>query len=206
MTEQEFLDHIRPQLEAEGITCRFEENMWVYCEPGIEESRCSGFFDSDAKVLAVAMGKPNWFGILVHEYCHFEQWRDRPEWWATLYVEDGKETLDVLMEVFYEGRELDEDTIYKYAMTSADVELDCEKRVLAKIAELDLPLDPAEYARAANSYVTFYHVMPKLRGWCGKVSPYMVPEIVAEMPDHMSDVDYAKLAEDNLDLYRQTIS
>lgn len=43
--------------------------------------------------------------------------------------------------------------------------LDCERRALAAIAEYDLPIDPADYARRANAYVHFYSHVAKTRRW-----------------------------------------
>lgn len=201
MTEEEFLEHIRPQLEQAGIYCNFTEDPWVYCEDG---TKCSGYFDGNEKILAVAKGKPNWFGILVHEYCHFEQWREDCAAWSQVYVEGKREALEVLMDAFYEGRDLDDETIARYCHKSATVELDCEKRVLKKIADLNLPMDAKEYAKAANSYVVFYYTMPVYRKWCDKVPPYMVPDILDAMPDHM-DVDHQALAKQHLELFRQCV-
>jgi len=39
---------------------------------------CSGYFDSEDRVLAVATGRSEWFETLLHEYGHMCQWRDDP--------------------------------------------------------------------------------------------------------------------------------
>ena len=51
------------------------------------KSKCSGLFYMDSKdnpIIKVATGslqEEEWFGVLIHEYCHFIQWRDDSILW-----------------------------------------------------------------------------------------------------------------------------
>ena len=168
---------------------------------------CSGYFEDDAEkvVFACAMKRDwrLWFPIFVHEFCHFEQWRDRREWWESLKIGD-LEGLDLALEHWAGKREATPTEVIAWCMMSAEAELDCERRVLAKIAAHGFPIDPKEYAKKANSYVAYYYAMPELRGWCNGERPYEVPEIMALMPEHLnlSEHEYWNLAARAMGLYR----
>lgn len=175
-----------------------------------DNNYCGGYFDAsdDGRNFAVATGKTinKWFQIFVHEYCHFEQWRDRREWWESQMV-DGADPLDTVLEQFNPNstaKKISKKKITECCLMSARLEYDCERRVLDKIKEHDLPVDPKKYAQAANSYVTYYYAMPELRSWCNGKAPYNVPEIMAAMPTHMdlTDKDYFALAKKVMQLYR----
>ena len=78
MSPEEFVEYVKGQLEEHGVRTEFSPEKWVYVlgEERTQENRCSGYFDDTNKFMAVAMGKKNWLQIMLHEYCHFEQWRD----------------------------------------------------------------------------------------------------------------------------------
>lgn len=170
---------------------------------------CSGYFGDENEegmvVFACAMKRPweDWFPVFVHEFCHFEQWRDRRDWWNSLKF-DESEGVDLAIEAWEGKREATQTQIIHWCLTSAIAEIDCEKRALAKIVEHNLPLDVKDYAKKANSYITYYYAMPELKGWCNGDRPYEVQAIMDLMPDHMdlTDLDYWALANKAMDLYR----
>ena len=193
-------------LEAAGVKIVMPASDLIEFEPG---EKCSGYFsdeDPDEPVFAVATGRPvsKWFPVFVHEFCHFEQWRDRRDWWNTFLMEDGNEPLDHVLEHWAGERDLSAEEVLDYCILQAEVEIDCEKRVLKKIEEHNLPIDPKHYARMANSYIAYYYAMPLLGGWCNGERPYDVEEILNAVPDHLDlqEADYFGMAEELLDVYR----
>jgi hypothetical protein len=202
-----FIEQCKDALTAEGVEVRLSNADLIEFAPG---ETCSGYFedtDPEHPIFAVACGRPleKWFPIFVHEYCHFEQWRDRREWWNTFKFEDGLEYLDHLIEHFNGERELSPEEVTFYSLRQAEVEIDCERMVLRKIAEQGLPIDPEDYAKKANSYITYYYVMPTLRGWCRGKRPYEVPEIFDAMPSqiNLTDEEYGELGQSLLEVYRE---
>ena len=141
----------------------------------------SGYFVDRPRVeLAVAMGKPlaEWLSILVHESCHMDQFIEKSPAWAEAFCE-GRETLDWVND-WTDGKDDLPLPIAELLRRSGAVELDCEKRTLARMVEFDLPIDRARYARGANAYVFFYEYLLQTRKWYpGARPPYEVAGIVA---------------------------
>lgn len=196
----------KDQLEAAGVTVRLPETDFVDLGDG---EVCSGYFDDqdpeEGPVFACATGRDpeKWFPIFVHEFCHFEQWNSRPDWWASLKF-DGKEGLDLVLEHWAGKRALSPTEVVRYCLTSAECELDCERRVLRKIEKSRLPIDEKHYARSANSYITFYYAMPELRAWY-KRRPYEIEEVLELMPDHLdlSHLEYWELTTKAMPFFRR---
>jgi hypothetical protein len=115
-----------------------------------------GYFDGDAKTLAVATGRTEdvWIGVLIHEYCHLTQWiegspvwrKSRDEMWDWL---NGKRIKSPRQAV----------------QTVQDVEADCERRSIRLIRELDAPVNLDRYTRTANAYIHFHNVIAEKRKW-----------------------------------------
>jgi hypothetical protein len=197
-----FIDRALVELEAAGVVAEFPETERALLDDG---SPCSGYFDDRVPKLVVATGRHHdrWAPVLVHEFCHFLQWRDDREFFDSCKF-DGKDGIDVFLEHVSGERYLTPTEIVRVCLLSAEVEHDCESRVLGMIAEHGLPMDPRQYAKMANSYVAYYHAMPELGDWCRGERPYEVQEILDIMPDHLDldTVDYLDLAVRAMDLYR----
>lgn len=126
--------------------------------------------------LAIANG-PNKLDVLIHEYCHMQQYLEQsPEWvalidngqiWEWLGGEDG-----------FTEQELDESFKASY-----NIELDCERRSIAQHREWQTGLNEAEYIQKANAYTMFYIFMRENRLWykSGK-EPYALREVWSKMP------------------------
>jgi hypothetical protein len=73
------------------------------------------------------------------------------------------------------------------------MELDCEKRSVAKIKQFKLPINIKEYIQKANAYIFFYRALSKTRKWTTKdKSPYTVEAVWKKMPSKLlnSQTDY----------------
>ena len=201
-----WVEEAKQALLDEGVTVILQDSEYLEYRPG---EFCSGYFVDDYKgktIFACAMKREweTWFLTFVHEFCHFEQWRDHREWWNKHKI-GSREGLDLALEHWQGEREATSTQVIMWCMLSAETELDCERMVVEKIATHGFPIDTAEYAKKANSYITYYYAMPELRGWCNGDSPQDIPEILAMMPDHLelSPHEYWDLAARAMDLYRE---
>lgn len=146
-------------------------------------TQCNGYFSNDPEELAISTGRPEreWFPVLVHEFCHMNQWsEDSPFWDISIYS-------TYLVDLWLDNKiELTEKQKIEVFRGSILVEHDCERRAIKLIKELDLPIDPIEYVQKANAYVLFYHVIMKHRKWyeIGK-EPYNNPEIYLKLPTEL---------------------
>lgn len=142
---------------------------------------CSGYFDSEDRVLAVATQRPDWFVTLLHEYGHMCQWRDDPGG----FDDDWDE---YFWDWLVGEKELTQRQLRKAVNRVRGVELDCERRTVALISRHpELGIDIADYIRKANAYMYLYTVVAHRRKWVGmkRKPPYSVPEIVGRMPDEL---------------------
>ena len=100
------------------------------------------------------------FEILIHEYCHFLQWKtDRKFWDSTL------KTYDVLFDwIANPTLEVSEDDLQQSLKDIISIEHDCEKRVLRMIKNNPIEdFDTDKYIRAVNAYIWSYHINKELR-------------------------------------------
>ena len=77
--EIRFIKWVKKQCKENGIKCDLRNVKYLKLSGNI---RCSGYFDEESKQLVVAMNRPDWLGILVHEYCHLTQWTDGVKVWT----------------------------------------------------------------------------------------------------------------------------
>lgn len=136
------------------------------CYPG-QNSECSGYFSEEPKQLMCGCGGPieEWLPILVHESCHMDQWLEKDPIWDCGKINDSIEASEVI-ELWLEHKiELTNNQITEYINAVRDNELDCERRSVKKIKELNLPVDIDVYIKKANSYALFYNLLPIVRCW-----------------------------------------
>lgn len=129
---------------------------WFCAEKGEEE-------------LVVAMKHHMGFEILIHEYCHFLQWKnDRTLW------DKSQLTYDVLFDwisspylqynIYVKGKEATEEQLNQSLHDILELEHDCEKRVLKIVRNCPIEdFDIDKYIRAANAYLWSYHLNRELR-------------------------------------------
>lgn len=183
---------IRDECLKDGLRIQIEDSEVVYAG----EEPCSGFFQSQPLQLAVAFKAPNFLGILIHEYCHFRQWKELcPEWTAaeSLHGVDSNAAVSAWL-----AREidLDKDILNDHIEAVMNLELDCEKRAVNFMRENELNELLPSYIKQANAYVLSYRIVQELRLWnnVGE-APYNDEEILALMPSDFIDVNY-KMSDD----------
>ena len=180
-----YLADLEQKVKTAGVTLVFgAESTLPYA--GQESIQVSGFFiENPTPTLAVATGKPEdeWLQILIHEGCHMDQYRENSAAWRNNTMPDGREAVDWLDQWCAGELELDPAALADVVARAKQVELDCERRALAVIAEYRLPIDPSDYARRANAYVHFYSHVAKTRRWSPPdQAPYQLPEVWGRAP------------------------
>lgn len=192
MTETQLLLNYSP-VEAHAIILRMQETLskhnvqlHITAEEQVklagEDLGCSGYFDSSGPLFAVALGKPfiEWFRVYLHEYSHFEQWLDDPNYFQAV----DKEVTDLFAWIEHKT-ELSPERLKTCIEAAIFIEYDCEKRVLEKIESQHLEhlVCPQEYAQLANAYFNFYLYMAESRKWyTAKNEPYSLKEVYSLFP------------------------
>jgi hypothetical protein len=124
------------------------------------KSKCSGLFyldSNDNPIIKVAKGslpEEEWFGILIHEYSHFLQWRDDSKVWKNFCDYD----------VTYSEIILKPEKYKKELATLMDLEINCEKSATNIIKKNKL-FDYKKYAQSANAILYKYAMLYKYNKW-----------------------------------------
>ena len=189
--ERRFIEWVKKQCKTHGIKCELRKVKYLKLSGNI---KCSGYFDEESKQLVVAMNRPDWLGILVHEYCHLTQWVDGVKVWT-----DGCEGL-IKVEEWLEGKNVR--GIKSALAKSRDLELDNEKRAVKLIKKWELDVNIEHYIQKANAYVQFYNWMKETRRWATpKNSPYRNETIISSMPKRFN-MNYEVMGEKYRKIYK----
>ncbi len=165
-----FIEHVKAECKRTGIKCDLRSTRYVK----INNIGCSGYFDSDGKVLVCSMNRPDALGILAHEYAHLTQWEEGIQLWH-----DSGNSMEKI-DQWLGGKRIH--NIKRHLAVSRDLELDNERRTAKLIKKWKLSLDLNDYIKRANAYVHFYNWMYFSRKWSTpKNSPYTNPDIQSLM-------------------------
>jgi hypothetical protein len=132
---------------------------------------CGGWcsIDEYEKEFAVAMKHHMGFEILIHEYCHFLQWKEDRRLW-----DKSMSTYDILFDwisypslvhnAFIKDCKITDEELDQSLHDILELEHDCEKRVLKLVKNCPIEdFDTDKYIRAANAYLWSYHLNRELR-------------------------------------------
>lgn len=144
------------------------------------EDSCGGWcwIDDNKREFAVAMKHHMGFEILIHEYCHFLQWKtDRKFWDSTL------STYDILFDWISNKESIvSEEDLQQSFKDIISIEHDCEKRVLKLVKHNPIEdFDTNKYIRAVNAYLWSYHLNRELRK--RPLKPIYSQRVLDHMPD-----------------------
>lgn len=154
------------------------------------DDNCGGWCwiddDEGKREFAVAMKHHMGFEILIHEYCHFLQWKtDRKFWDSTL------KTYDTLFDWIADPTlEVSENDLQQSLKDIISIEHDCEKRVLKMVRNNPIEdFDTDKYIRAVNAYLWSYHLNKELRK--RPVNMIYSERVIPNMPNIINDnVEY----------------
>lgn len=127
---------------------------------------CGGWFDPYNREFVVSMKNKMGFEILIHEYCHYIQWKIRRRWFGNRAKACG-----IVFE-WIDGKNYSKKVLDKAFRDVLELELDCELNSIALIKSYKLDVDIEKYVNASNAYLLFYQIVRKHRKWCRNGSPY----------------------------------
>jgi hypothetical protein len=147
---------------------------WFCAEKGEEE-------------LVVALKHHMGFEILIHEYCHFLQWKTDRKLWNKSQL-----TYDTLFDwinfpILAHNSLIKDCTITEEELDISlhdilELEHDCERRVLKLVRNCPIEdFDTDKYIRAANAYLWSYHLNRELR--MRPKTPIYSQELLEHMPN-----------------------
>lgn len=194
-----FKDHVTKECKRYGVIFKLHHESYIDCDGSI----LGGYFQESPLELVVADNLDNnvFLSSLVHEYSHFEQWRDD----SPIYSCKWRNTFaDQILDRWLNGETFAESTLDKCISIVRNMELDCERRSMANIIKHKLPILLSEYAQNASAYIYFYHYIRLVRRWNGRdgKSVYEIPQIISEMPNTL-DGDYNTIPEAILKLFKK---
>lgn len=163
-------DTIRLARQHHIDVCFEQEERTFSCEMNIG---AVGYFDSGTGRLAVCITE-GWLETFVHESCHMEQYLNDTVLWNRLSEGVIKFNQYCTGEIKLSNEEL-----YDVIQLVIASELDCEKRVVAKIKKYKLPIDIKEYKQRINTYLYTYLTFLKTYTW---YDHYMVKEVYSLAP------------------------
>lgn len=142
----------------------------------------SGFFDDEAKELHAGCKGPlgRWLGTFVHETCHKDQWHEKDPVYDRLIK--GHVPHQIYGMWMDHVVDLNKEQLQTVIHAIMDLELDNEKRTVAKIKKYGLPIDPKEYIRKANSYIFYHKALQVKRKWYDK-QPWAIDRLGEHFPD-----------------------
>ena len=168
----------------------------------IDDNEVGGYFSENPLTIAISTGDlavADWIGTLVHEFSHFEQWRDHDPSYVTTYK---RTTADKIVELWMHGKDYDDKTIDDCLNQQKLCELNCERRTVKNLIKFNIPIDIDLYTQNANAYIHYYNYMKLTRRWTtpNKNFPTDIPEILKSMPKHLN-MNYKTMTKKMMALY-----
>jgi len=196
-----FIDKIKKETSKRGIKTRLKNKKYVI----VQGSNISGYFDYGDKyeiVCTINKSMNKWLSSLVHEFSHYEQWRDSVYAWTASFIgEDDASTL--FFDWIDKKKEFSKNKISEIIRKTKIAEIDCDKRSVKNIKKYKLPLDISTYIQKANSYILFHNYAGIRRKWWKKNhAPYELKEVYSQFPKRFLK-NYTKIAQKYVDLFDQ---
>jgi len=95
------------------------------------------------------------YGIFIHEYCHYKQWKEKIDLWAPAV------RANTSMDLWLNNKP---NSFSKQDLVNIQLlELDCDKRAIDLIKQHDFPIDVKEYIKESNSYIWSYNLIYELK-------------------------------------------
>ena len=124
--------------------------------------------------VAISRPKKEWLSTMLHEFCHFLQWKKQTKCWKQYRKDESIES-------------------------SANLERECEKMTIALIRKqkFDDIIDITTYIKSANAYILFYQICAITDKWYEK-APFTFKEILDEVPDKLVTNPFKRRLSDEL--------
>ena len=125
----------------------------------IDTARVGGYFDEANNKIVVRMDE-YFLEILVHEYCHYIQWKTNCKIWS-----EQEDSIDLMWKWINKDIELDKKHLNIIFDKIVKLESDCEKRAIKLIKKYGLDINLEQYIKSANAYLLFYDYVKEKRVW-----------------------------------------
>jgi hypothetical protein len=182
MTKNEFIAKVAVECLENGVSLKIVQKAAI--------KGYAGWFDSNKKELVCAYKSVNGFEVLIHEYHHFLQWKNSPEFWKKCEADKSPFLLWVL------GNETTKNKLTRAFYKAIELERDCEANSLKFIKEHGLDVNAEKYSQEANAYLYSYHFVKKYRKW-PSTSIY-TKDLIKKLPKEILSLEhYKKGIDDN---------
>ena len=171
----------------------------------VQKSRVSGYFAEDSKELVCTTKKPEseWLEIFIHEFSHYEQWKENSYTWKLSVLPDGEDSSDLLFSWINGSKDFSKKKLNEIVWRARMLELDCEKRAVKNIKKYKLPIDIYAYIQKANTYVLFHNYVKIYRKWWRRGhAPYKMKDVYSQFPDRFLK-NYTNIAKKYVDLFNE---
>jgi hypothetical protein len=131
-----------------------------------------GEFHEGTRRLAVAIGDPDWSGVLAHELGHVEQ-----------LIEKTFAKIGPAQDVFdkhIHGHPQPPRTLLRATRALQRMEMDAERHALRLIHEFNLPVDVLRYVKSANAYVLGFEWARRHGRWPNSAWPLCPAKLISE--------------------------
>ena len=198
---QKFLDYVHSSLRKHKIKLILSLETTT-----IGKNQISGYFSDEDRELLVCIDDPDWIETLVHEFCHFLQYKEQDPVYTSLdqgdsnYVSEVWDWLDHKHE-FVSTKRKNEAFRKMIAM-----ELDCERRSVEMIKRFKLPVNLEDYTYIAFVYVHYYNFCKKYRTWFSDGSSVADIVEISHLEDKYKislDVDFSKLPPEFEEIFKK---
>lgn len=176
MTKKDFIGKVVNELIKDDFSVSIKNTRSV-------GNNFGGWFDSTKREMVVAMGSNIGFEILLHEYCHYLQWKRRLEYFNNLI--SG-------VSIFFnwlDGKFYSKNVVSSAMNDTIELEWDCEKLAIKTIKKYNLDVNVIKYCRNTNAYLLFYHMARGVRKWTKNGTPYD-DKISKTMDNFIHPLDY----------------
>lgn len=175
---QDFLYHVKEECKKHGV--KFRLSPYKRLKSG---GYCTGYFSPDPPELAVAEKSKEFWSVLVHEFCHMQQWIEKTPVWTNDTTKGGFESWE-LMVGYMNGEKYPQEDIDEAFEIIIRCERDCDMRSVKMIKKYNLPIDTKKYIKQSNAYHYFYHVVKEKKKWYGKQPIYSKKNVLDACPDN----------------------
>ena len=163
------------ELQNHGVKTKFvKDSKLLIASDG---SLCQGYWeDSDARspilICSLTGSIKEWGQIFVHEFAHFQQWKEKSDIWkkARKYTINDQHSV-------INNKPISKKRILNYLANSMLLELDAEKRAVKLFKKYNVPIDLKAYIKGANLYVFFQLYLYHYRDW-SNTFPSDIPELM----------------------------
>ena len=174
-------------MTRENYTCKviselIKDKFSILLHQSKKANDFGGSFDYSEKEFIVSMHNKTGFEILIHEYCHYLQWKTNRKQFLKL-INGCSIVFDWLEGTFYK-----KDVVAEAIKAAITLEWDCENRALEQIKKHKLDIDIDQYCKAANSYLLFYNIVHEKRKWYSNNA--YTAALLKKMPDKLMDLEY----------------